>query len=170
MYVLRGLARHKAILGIDFVKEQHLAIDASGPHFTETASLLPDNICALFTQSEVCVPPKTVKQLTVHPRASSGLKCPPGTTGVVSSDTDEYGIWDAATTVQDDSTVDTVFANTSRTDIRLHPSSPIGYLQLNDPSKGKQLDETTWQRSSTTRQGSQKNNPEELFRSLPGRS
>ena len=44
MYVLRGLARHKAILGIDFVKEQHLAIDASGPHFTEAAALLPDDI------------------------------------------------------------------------------------------------------------------------------
>ena len=92
MYVLRGLARHKAIVGIDFVKEQHLAIDASGPHFTETASLLPDDKCTLFTQSEVCVPPRTVKQLTVYPRASSGLKCPLGTTGVVSSDTDEYGI------------------------------------------------------------------------------
>ena len=27
-YVLQGLAGHKAILGIDFVKEQHLAMDA----------------------------------------------------------------------------------------------------------------------------------------------
>ena len=26
MYVLRGLARHKAILGIDFIKEQHLSL------------------------------------------------------------------------------------------------------------------------------------------------
>ena len=84
---------------------------------------------------------RTVKRLTVHPRASSGLKCPPGTTGVVSSDTDEYGIWDAAITVQDDSTVDIVFANASRTDIKLHTSSPIGYLQLIDPSEGKQLDD-----------------------------
>ena len=49
MYVLRGLARHKAILGIDFVKEQHLAIDASGPHFTEAARLLPDDICPFFS-------------------------------------------------------------------------------------------------------------------------
>ena len=32
MYVLRGLARHKGILGIDFVKEQHLAIDLSLIH------------------------------------------------------------------------------------------------------------------------------------------
>ena len=143
MYVLRGLARHKAILGIDFVKEQHLAIDASQPHFTEAARLMPDNICPLFTQTEVCVPPRTVRRLTVNPRASSGLKCPPGTTGVVSSDTDEYGIWDAATTVQDDSSVDIVFANTSRTEIKLHPSAPIGYLQLIDPSEGKQLDDTT---------------------------
>ena len=74
MYVLRGLARHKAILGIDFVKEQHLAIDASGPHFTEAAKLLPDDICPIFTQSEVCIPPRTVRQLTVNPRAASGLK------------------------------------------------------------------------------------------------
>ena len=106
------------------MKEQHLPIDASGPHFTETARLLPNDISALFTQSEVCVPPRTVKRLTVNPRASSGLKCPPGTTGVVSSNTDVYAIWDAATTVQDDSTVDIVFANTSRTDIKLHPSIP----------------------------------------------
>ena len=96
----------------------------------------------MFTQTEVCVPPRTVRRLTVNPRATSGLKCPPGTTGVVSSDTDEYGIWDVATTVQDDSTVDIVFANTSRTDIKLHPSAPIGYLQLIDPSEGRQLDET----------------------------
>ena len=89
MYVLRGLARHKAILGIDFLKEQHLAVDTSGPHFTETASLLPDDICALFTQAEICVPPRTIKRLTVCPKASSGLKCPPGATGIVSSNTDD---------------------------------------------------------------------------------
>ena len=102
-------------LGIDFVKIQHLAIDASGPHFTEASRLLPDDICPMFMQSEeVCVPPRTVRRLTVNPRASSGLKCPPGTTGVVSSDTDDYGIWDAACTVQQDCSVDVVFANTSR--------------------------------------------------------
>ena len=112
MYILRGLARHKAILGIDFVKEKHLAINASGPHFTEAARLLPDNISPLFTQAEVCVPPRTVRRLTVNLRATSGLKCPPGTTGVVSSDTDKYGIWDTETTVMDDSTADIVFANT----------------------------------------------------------
>ena len=39
--------------------------------------------------------------------------------------------------------MDIVFANTSRTDIKLHPSAPIGYLKLIDPSEGKQLDETT---------------------------
>ena len=43
MYVLRGLARHKVILGTDFVKEEHLTIDASGPHFQEAVSLLPTN-------------------------------------------------------------------------------------------------------------------------------
>ena len=114
----------------------------------------------MFTQSEVCVPPRTVKRLMVNPRATSGLKCPPGTTGVVSSDTDEYGIWDAATTVQDNSTVDIDFANTSRTDIKLHPSLPIGYLQLIDPSEGKQLDETTLAEIFGTRQGNRRNHPE----------
>ena len=142
MYVLRGLARHKAILGIDFVKEQHLAIDASGPHFTEASKLLPDDICPMFTQSEVCVPPRTVSRLTVNPRASLGLKCPPGTTGVVSSNTDDYGIWDAACTVQQDCSVDVVFANTSRAEIKLHPSNPIGYFHLIDPAEGKQIDDT----------------------------
>ena len=125
------------------MEEQHLAIDASGPHFTESASLLPDDICTLFTQAEVYIPPRTDKRLAVCPKASSGLKCPPGATGIVSSNMDDYGIWDAASTVQGDSTVDIVFANTSRTDIRLHPSAPIGNLQLIDPSEGKQLDETT---------------------------
>ena len=40
IYVLRGLARHKAILGMDFVKEQHLTIDGSGTHFDQAACLL----------------------------------------------------------------------------------------------------------------------------------
>ena len=53
MYVLRGLARQKAILGIDFMKEQHLTVDASGPHFKDTSNLLPADICAMFTQTEV---------------------------------------------------------------------------------------------------------------------
>ena len=87
--------------------------------------------------------PRTVKRPTVCPKASSGLNCPPGASGILSSNMDKYGIWDAASTVQDYFTVDIVFANTSRTDIRLHPSAPIGYLQLIDPSEGKQLDETT---------------------------
>ena len=39
--------------------------------------------------------------------------------------------------------MDIVFANTSRTNIKLHPPLPIGYLQLIDPSEGRQLDETT---------------------------
>ena len=95
------------------------------------------------SHSEVCIPPRTVKRLTVCPKASSGLKCPPGAAGIVSSDTDEYSIWDAASMVQDDFTVDIVFANTSRTDIKLHPSAPIGYLQLIDPGKKKPLHETT---------------------------
>ena len=71
-----------------------------------------------------------------------GLKCPPGTTGVVSSDTDDYGIWDAMTTVQEDSYVIIVFANTSRTEIKLNPTTPIGYMHLIDPSEGKQIDDT----------------------------
>ena len=142
MYVLRGLARHKAILGIDFVKEQHLAIDASRPHFKEASKLLPDDICPMFTQSEVFVPPRTVRRLTVNPRASSGLKCPPATTGVVSSDTDDYGIWDASCTVRQDCSVNVVIANTSRAEIKLHPSNPIGYFQLIDPAEGKQMDES----------------------------
>ena len=124
MYVLRRLARHKAILGIDFVKEQHLAIDGSGPHFTEASRLLPDDICAMFTQSEVCVLPRTIRRLTVNPRASSGLKCPPGTTGVVSSETDDYGIWDAAGQVQQDHSVDVIFANTSRACLLYTSPSP----------------------------------------------
>ena len=44
--------------------------------------------------------------------------------------------------MQDDFKVDIVFANTSRTDVKLHPSTPIGYLQLIDPTEGKQLDDT----------------------------
>ena len=97
MYVLRGLARHKAILGIDFIKEQHLTIDSAGPHFDQAASLLPADVCALFPQTEICVAPRTIRRIADRPKASTGLPCPPGTTGVVSSDTDDHGIWDAAT-------------------------------------------------------------------------
>ena len=79
----------------------------------------------------------------ICPVANSGLRCPPGATGVLSSNKEDYGIRDAATTVQDDSTVDIIFANTSRAEGKLHPSTPMGYLQLIDPSEGKQLDETT---------------------------
>ena len=45
-------------------------------------------------------------------------------------------------TVQEDSSVDIVFANTSRAEIKLHPSNPIGYFQLIDPAEGKQIDDT----------------------------
>ena len=79
--------------------------------------------------------PRTVRRLTVHPKASTGLPCPPGTTGVVSSDTDDHGIWDAATIVQPDRTVDIIYANTARAEVRLHPNTPIGYMQLIDPSE-----------------------------------
>ena len=61
---------------------------------------------------------------------------------MVSSNTEDFGIWDATTTVQDDSTVNIVFANTSRTEVKLHRAVPMGYLQLIDPSKGRHLDET----------------------------
>ena len=142
MYVLRRLARHKAILGIIFVKEQHLTVNASGPSFHEAASLLPGDICALFPQTEICVAPRTIRRLANCPRANSELKCLPGATGVVSSNTEDFGIWDATTTVQDDSTVNIVFANTSRTEVKLHRAVPMGYLQLIDPSKGRHLDET----------------------------
>ena len=62
---------------------------------------------------------------------------------MVYSDTEDFGIWDAATTVQDDCTVDIVFANTSRTEVKLHLASPMGYLQLIGPTEGRQLNEFT---------------------------
>ena len=60
MYVQPGLAWHKAILGIGFIKEQNLTINASRPHFHEAASLLPADICSLFPQAEICMAPRTI--------------------------------------------------------------------------------------------------------------
>ena len=73
-----------------------------------------DSICALFW---------TIRELTVCPTASSGLRGPSGATGVVFSNTEDFGIWDSATTVQDNYTVDIVFANTLRTEVKLHPAA-----------------------------------------------
>ena len=66
MYVLWGLARHKAILGID----------GAGTEFGQATELLPMDICPLFVQSEVCVAPRTIRQLTVLPKKKASLLCP----------------------------------------------------------------------------------------------
>ena len=36
-----------------------------------------------------------------------------------------------------------MFANTSRAEVKLHLAVPMGYLQLIDPSEGRQLNDTT---------------------------
>ena len=84
----------------------------------------PGDICALFPQTEICLAQRTIRRST-------------------SSNTEDFRIWDAATTVQEDCTVNIVSANTSRTEVKLHPAAPMGYLQLINPSEGRQLDETT---------------------------
>ena len=128
---------------MDFVKEQHLTIDGAGTHFDQASDLLPLDICPLFVQNEVCIAPRTVRRLTVLPRNKQGLLCPAGTTGVVSSEVDDHGIWDAASKVQQDKTVDIIYANTARAEVKLSADRPIGYFQIIDPSEGAPLNDAT---------------------------
>ena len=116
MYVLSGLSRQKAILGIDFIKEQQLII-------------LPEEVYALYPARDVTVPPRTVMRLTSVPRDSGGRLLPVDTAGVVSSSSGSYGIWDAACKVQCDHTVDAIVSNTTNSEVKLSAQRPE-YLVL----------------------------------------
>ena len=53
MYVLAGLQAHKAILGIDFVKEQQLVIDGDELRWRgELAAICPDSNFLLYPTVE----------------------------------------------------------------------------------------------------------------------
>ena len=82
-------------------------------------------------------------RLTVRPQNKHGLPCSAGTTGVVSSEVDDHGIWDALTNTQNDQTVDIIYANTSRAEVKLQPDRPIGYFQVLDPAEGTPLNDST---------------------------
>ena len=56
-------------------------------------------------------------------------------TGVVSSSSDSYGIWDAACKVQSDHTVDAIISNTTHRDVKLSTQRPVGYFEVLDESR-----------------------------------
>ena len=67
MYVLAGLQAHKAILGIDFVKEQQLVIDGDEIRWRgELAAICPDSNFLLYPTVEYKLDPRTVRRVNLR--------------------------------------------------------------------------------------------------------
>ena len=82
MYVLAGLQAHKAILGIDFVKEQQLVIDGDEVRWRgELAAICPDSNYLLYPTVEYKLDPRTVRRVNLRVMNLAGQSALPANWG-----------------------------------------------------------------------------------------
>jgi len=101
MYVISGLDSVPVILGIDFLREQQMVVDAGNVYFKKPSVAEAASLSCLFPVSRMVVPPRTVLKQQLLVRDGSGARLPVGTHGVSSASMDSLGVWDSLSATGD---------------------------------------------------------------------
>ena len=103
--MLSGLAKQHAILGMDFVREQQLCIEADNVFFKKFPLEESVSCSTLTAPEDFSVSTRTVLRTELFVRTAHGTPIPSGTSGVSSTAWDEVGVWDTLNTVDSCGTV-----------------------------------------------------------------
>jgi len=142
MYVLAGLRGDKAILGIDFIKEQQLIIDGDEMRWrSELAAICPDANLLLYPAKEYKIDPHTVRRVSLMVRDLAGKTARCGELGVPTSHGPQPSLWDALCSVQEDGSIDAVISNGSEEAVIMPMDQPTGFFDLVDEATIEPLED-----------------------------
>ena len=125
-YVISGLSKSQAILGIDFIREQQMVI-SSDHIFFQNLSPKDDYRCAsLCATSDFTIPARSVNRKSFAVRSATGVIFQPGVSGVCSSSSDSLGVWDTFNETNSDGEVISVITNVTNEDIFVRQGTTLG--------------------------------------------
>jgi len=139
-YVITGLSKVPVILGIDFLREQQMVVDAGDVYFKDISSSDSQALACLYPTSRLVVPPRSVVKARLVVRGAGGEALPVGTHGVSSAALDSLGVWDTFSATDWRGEVVSVVVNTGEDSVECHYDVPVGYFDpvpLEDVKKGK---------------------------------
>ena len=142
LYVIRGLARTMAILGIDFIREQQMVIDADHVFFKSLPKNEQFQCATLRASRDFGVSPRTVMRIDLSVSNALGTPLDPGIFGVSGSAFDQVGVWDTLNEVDRYGTVCTVVTNTSSEEVIFRRGEIVGFFSpLSDNAMRQGLSE-----------------------------
>ena len=111
LFVIAGLSKCEAILGIDFIREIQLCISGDNVFFNNLS--VSDNIqCSVISAIEdIKIPPRSVLRVPVSERSARGKKIVKGTYGICSTAFDKLGVWNSLNKVDYDGNIFAVVTN-----------------------------------------------------------
>jgi putative transposase len=142
MYVIRGLSSCRAILGIDFIREQQLVLDSGSPFFKALPKEDSRNLAVLQATQDMVIPMRTIQRTELHVRTARGCSFPEGKSGVAAAAHDDLGIWDSLSTTNVMGNVPCIVSNISFEDKQYRKGDILGYFSpLSDSEVNKGLSE-----------------------------
>ena len=131
-YIVRGLANHTVILGVDFIREQQLVIDSSDVFFKNFVSPQDESLYVLKPLQDTVLQSRTVQPLICSVFTTSGRKVAPGTLVTCYTSGTNIGLVDSFDEINDNGTVRVLVINNTDTNLHLLSEETMGFASLLD--------------------------------------
>ena len=129
-YVFRGLANHAMVLGMDFIREQQMVIEADHVFFNTISENHALEAITLRPAADKVLPPKCVMKMTVFPNDAHGRRLKAGTELMAYSSTSNIGVWDSLNKVNEVGHIMCIVQNTTEQPIYVHAKETIGFGEV----------------------------------------
>ena len=128
-FVISGLSKCEAILGIDFIRETQLCICGDNVFFNNLS--VSDNIqCSVISAIEdIKIPPRSVLRVPVSVRTARGKIIVKGTYGICATAFDKLGVWDSLNKVDYDGNIFAVVTNGHDDEQVYKKNEMLGFFQ-----------------------------------------
>jgi transposase InsO family protein len=144
LYVVKGLSKCQAILGVDFIKEQQMILTPEDSFFRPLSKSEDHSLATLSPAYDTILQPRSVLRTSLQVKSARGEQFISGISGVASAGADDVGVWDTLSTTNSIGQVVTVVTNPTDQPVFLKRSQVIGFfhpLSREDLEKGKSEEE-----------------------------
>jgi transposase InsO family protein len=128
LYVIRGLSQCRAILGIDFIKEQQMILTPEDNFFRPLTKTEDFSLATLSPSFDTVLQPRSVIRTNLQVKSARGHLFQQGITGVASTGTDDIGIWDTLSSTDAVGQIVTVISNPTDQPVFVRRSQAIGFF------------------------------------------
>jgi len=127
-YVISGLSKAQAILGIDFIKEQQMVISPDNVFFQNLSPRDVYKCSSICVLEDISIPARSVNRRSFAVRSATGQTLRPGITGICSSSSDTLGVWDTCGKTDNEGNVVTVITNITDEDLFMKKGTVVGHF------------------------------------------